>query len=96
MHLYSAYLTFESKQLVGNILWTLLLFIFGATLNDHPKKGGDTWIRKFAVTIVYVLVLLQFLGIFKIAVINNALAAIGVNSIVYYMLFIYFGYLFFA
>ncbi len=75
-------------------LKAMLLFIFGVYLSTYSKKSSG-WVKKFVVAGLFVLVLLFDLGLIKVAVFNRILSFVGINSIIYAMIYIYFGYIFF-
>jgi hypothetical protein len=90
------YTSFEGKEALLNILTLLLLFSFGASLNDHHKTREDTWLKKMIIMVVFVLVALVYLNILNISFLNTAFSFLGFTSVIYHMLFIYFGYIFFS
>ncbi|MGI6509662.1 MAG: hypothetical protein ACOX1L_03625 [Erysipelotrichaceae bacterium] len=75
-------------------LKAMLLFIFGVYLSTYSKKSSG-WIKKFVVAGLFVLVLLFDLGLIRVAVFSRILSFVGINSIIYAMIYIYFGYIFF-
>ena len=75
-------------------LKAMLLFIFGVYLSTYSRKSSG-WVKKFFVAGVFILVLLFDLGLIRVALLSRILSFVGVNSIIYAMLYIYFGYIFF-
>ncbi|MGI6608585.1 MAG: hypothetical protein ACOX1F_06420 [Erysipelotrichaceae bacterium] len=75
-------------------LKAILLFVFGVYLSTYSKKSSG-WVKKFVVAGLFVIVLLFDLGLIKVALISRILSFIGVNSIFYAMIYIYFGFIFF-
>lgn len=75
-------------------LKAMLLFIYGVYLSTSSRKSSG-WVKKFVVAGLFVLVLLFDLGLIRVALLSRILSFVGVNSIIYAMLYIYFGYIFF-
>lgn len=95
--LYAArtYLALQSIDTVMAILTAFALFVFGVYLNQYKSKRNDTWVKKFIVMGLFLLLLLIQTGYINIVIINQFLRIIKATSVVYYMLYIYFGYIFF-
>lgn len=85
---------FPISSTVIYFLKAMLLFIFGVYLSTYSKKSSG-WVKKFVVAGLFILVLLFDLGYIQVPIFSNVLAFIGVNSIIYAMIYIYFGYIFF-
>lgn len=90
------YIFVSFKSTLISILTAILLFGFGISLHERKRKSGDTWLKKMIIMFVYVVFLLIYLGTINIPVINSTLETIGFTSVVYYMLFIYLGFVFFS
>ncbi len=96
LQLVREYVYVSFKETLLAILTALLLFIFGASLNDHKKTRNDTWLKKMLIMFVYIAFILIYLNVIRIDAISVAMATIGFTNVIYYMLFIYFGYIFFS
>lgn len=97
----SSLLMYVARAYVGinstatSVLVAGVLFVFGIYLNTYRSKKGDTWIQKFIVMALFILLLLIQLGLINIPIINKFLSIIEANTMVYYMFYVYFGYIFF-
>jgi len=92
LSLIDKYLPFSNTVIY--FLKAMLLFIFGVYLSTYSKKSSG-WVKKFIVAGLFVLVLLFDLGFIRIPLFNKILSFVGFNSIIYAMIYIYFGYIFF-
>jgi len=88
------YAFFEFESTVLTILTALVLFLFGISLSNHHKNKNG-WIKKFIVAALAIALLIVQLGLIKIEVISTILTKIGANSVIFYLFYIYFGYIFF-
>lgn len=89
------YLSIPNMNTIYNVLIACLLFMYGVYLNGYKSKKGDTWIKKFIIMALFILLLLNQLGVLYVAMISKVLNMIGATSLIYYMLYIYLGYIFF-
>ena len=90
-------LTASYLPLSGAVIYflkALLLLIFGVYLSPYSRRSSN-WPKKIVVAGLFVLVLLFDLGLIQVALLSRILSFVGFNSIVYAMLYIYFGYIFF-
>ncbi|HQB32724.1 MAG TPA: hypothetical protein PLI19_05270 [Erysipelotrichaceae bacterium] len=92
LSLLDRYLPLDSTVIY--FLKAMLLFIYGVYLSTRSRKSSG-WVKKFVVAGLFVLVLLFDLGLIRVALLSRILSFVGVNSIIYAMLYIYFGYIFF-
>lgn len=90
------YIYFSFKEELLTVLTALLLFGFGAALNDHRKTRGDTWLKKMIIMFLFIVFLLIYMGVIRFNFITVALSTLGFTNVIWYMLFIYFGYIFFS
>ena len=96
LSLYRNYLFFPGKDVVYSVLVAIFLFILGALMNDHKRTRTDTWLKKMLIMFLFVVFVLNYIGVISISSVNIALDLIGVNTLIYYCLFLYFGYIFFS
>lgn len=89
------YVHFDGVNTFYNIVAALLLFVFGTSMCEYHKTRGDTWLKKMIIMFLFVVTILLHLQVINIPVVNSVLETIGVTSLVYRLLFIYFGYIFF-
>ena len=89
------YVHFDGVEVMYNVFAALLLFLFGTSMCEHQKTRGDTWLKKMIVMFLFVMTVLLHLHVINIPVVNSVLETIGVTTLVYRLLFIYFGYIFF-
>lgn len=95
LYLFGNYAFFAGKETVTVILTALSLFIFGIYLNITKSRKSDSWIKKFIVFSVFILLIVMQLGLFSIKFISVFLNMIGANYLIYCMLYIYLGFIFF-
>ena len=96
LSMYRNYLFFPGKETVYAVLEAIFLFILGTQLNDHCKTRGDTWLKKMIIMFLFILFVLNYIRVINISSVNIVLDLIGINTLIYYCLFIYFGYIFFS
>lgn len=95
LYLFKNYAFFVDKGIWTVILTALALFIFGVYLNNAKSKKSDTWIKKFIVFTFFILLVIMQIGLLRIKFISIFLDVIGADSLIYYMFYIYLGYIFF-
>lgn len=93
MYVVRAYVGLTSAA--STVLTACVLFVFGVYLNTYKSKKGDTWIQKFVVTALFIVLILIQLGIVYIPFINKFLSMIEATTMIYNMFYVYFGYIFF-
>ena len=86
----------ENKDVLVTIVTAIVMFLYGTTLNDHVRSKNDTWLKKMIIMALFVVALLINAGVINIPTVNKVLQTAGVVTAVWYMLFIYLGYLFFS
>ena len=96
MSLIRKHLYVQGLETFLTVLTIVLAFVFGASLNDHRSTRGDTWLKKMIIMFLFVLVALIYFGVINVTFINHAFSFLGFTNIIYYFLFIWFGYLFFC
>ncbi len=91
------YALFSHKQMVLSLLTAIVLFVFGCYLPGRTKrrKKEKDWLKKIIVTLVFVILVLIQLGLVKISFIQALTSVINANTIAFYMLYVYLGYIFF-
>ncbi len=95
LYLFKNYAFFTYKGTMTVILTALALFIYGIYLNIGKSKKSDTWIKKFIVFSFFILLIMMQLGLFRIRFISIFLDIIGADNLIYSMLYIYLGFIFF-
>ena len=95
LYLFKNYAFFDSKGTWLVIFTALALFIFGVYLNGAKSKKNDTWIKKFIVFSLFILLIIMQLGLLYVKTIAIFFDIIGANSLIYYIFYIYLGYIFF-
>lgn len=89
------YIFVSFSNILVTVLISLLLFIFGAVCNQHHSHGGADWIKKFIIAALYVFLVIIQLGVFSWPALQMVFSTLGVTSIIYYLFYIYLGYIFF-
>lgn len=85
-----------SVDVLITVLSVILAFVLGASLNDRRSTRGDSWLRKMIIMFLFIAFVLFYLGVIKAGFLNEAFKYLGFTDIIYYFLFIWFGYLFFC
>jgi len=83
-----------TSELVQAVLSAGSLFVLGVYLNGN-KGRKDTWIKKFIVMAVFILLFLNETGWYIVPFLNDFMYMIGAKKVIYYMLYVYLGYIFF-
>ena len=95
LHLIRTRVSFSGKETLLTVLTAVLAFVFGACMNARSSKG-DTWIRKMIVMFLFILMILIYLGIVRIDAVSLALNSVGFTDMMYCLLFVWLGFLFFC
>ena len=90
------YVYFSFKAGFLAVVLAILLFAFGASLNDHRKTRGDTWLKKMIIMFLFVVFVLLQLRVVHFDFIDIAFSTIGFTDMIYYMMYVYLGYVFFS
>ena len=88
------YVSFKAGFLT--VILAILLFAFGASLNDHRKTRGDTWLKKMIFMFIFVIFVLLQMRVVHFDFIDIAFSTIGFTDVIYQMMYIYLGYVFFS
>ncbi|MGN1398695.1 MAG: amino acid permease [Erysipelotrichaceae bacterium] len=95
LYLFRTYVSVSDQYTIYIILESLALFIFGVYLNGYKSRKSNGWVKKFIVFFAFMLLVFMQLGIFELKIISVVLSFIRANSIIYFMLYVYLGYIFF-
>ncbi len=89
--LFDQYVHFSWSANGYSFLLTLVMFLLGSSLAG--SKSSST-VKKLIVFALYVFVALYFIGVIRVAAVDEVLSKIQFTTISFWMLFVYLGYLF--
>jgi len=88
------YIFFSFKDSALVILSALLLFVLGISMSNRSKKSNG-WLKKVVILTLMVLMVLIELGVLRISFLSMIFSKIGSVTLIFSMLYIYFGFIFF-
>ncbi len=80
-------------QVVG-IVSAAALFALGVSMSTR-SKNNSTWVKKTAIIAAVVFLVCFQLHLIRVPEISSFINKFGVSSFLYYMLYVYFGFIFF-
>ena len=95
LYLFRTYVSVTDQYTIYTILQNISLFIFGVYLNGYKGRKSNSWVKKFIVFFVFLILTFMQLSIFELSIISFVLSFIKANSFIYLMLYVYLGYIFF-
>lgn len=87
------YLTMTNKALIIAIVLALLCFAFGISL--FPYKRSKGWIKKMLVVFIFVFLLYWDLGYLHFKQVQDVISLLGINDLIFKLLYVYLGWTFF-
>ena len=83
----------SAHHLLVTLTLAIAMFAFGICL--QPKHKNNTWFKKLVVSFVFLLLVLVDLGYVVIPIVGEILNYLAVSGVIYYLFYIYLGWLFF-
>ncbi|MBR2684653.1 MAG: hypothetical protein IKE59_01210 [Erysipelotrichaceae bacterium] len=74
---------------------TLALTLFGFGIALQPRRNNKTWVKKLLVSFVLLFFLLLDLGYLKVGIVSDLLYYGALDGVIYYMIYVFCGWLFF-
>ena len=93
LYIINTYVQLVFKSQVMTVLTSFVLFLFGFYLNG-AKRGRSGALRRVIVIILYLALLVVQTGLINLNFLEIVLSEIGATSVVFYMLYFYFGYIY--
>ncbi len=93
-YLVRTYVTADFQNQLLTLIVAGALFAFGASMSTYSRKSS-TWVKKTAIIAAVVFMICLQLNVVKVPEILSIINRISVNSFLFEMLYVYFGFIFF-